>query len=178
YGDAGAILAQDPRDLEAWASIRWHGTDGARKNSVCVGFNGRMDTFQAAVLLEKLALFDDELAARRRIGEAYNARLSSVAKPQSHIAGGKSGYGYYALRTGNRDGVAALLKEAGVPTAIYYATPLHRMEAFAPYISGAPLTETERLADEVLSLPMHPYLTPDQVDYICEMTIQAIQSAA
>jgi len=177
YGDAGAILAQDPRDLEAWASIRWHGTDGARKNSVCVGFNGRMDTFQAAVLLEKLALFDDELAARRRIGEAYNARLSSVARPQRHLTGAQSGYGYYALRVSNRDRVAALLKEAGVPTAIYYATPLHRMEAFTPYVSGAPLTETESLVSEVLSLPMHPYLTPDQVDYICEMTIQAIQSA-
>ncbi|MEE2693019.1 MAG: DegT/DnrJ/EryC1/StrS family aminotransferase [Pseudomonadota bacterium] len=176
YGDAGAILTQDPARLDSWASIRWHGTDGARKNSVCVGFNGRMDTFQAAVLLEKLAVFDDELAARRRIAEVYNKRLSSVGKPQRHVEGAASGYGYYSLRVPARDRVAAQLKAAGVPTAIYYGTPLHRMQAFERHAPAGGLPETEKLTDEILSLPMHPYLTPDQVDYICEAAARAIQS--
>lgn len=177
YGDAGAILLQDASHAESYASIRWHGTDAARKNSVCVGFNGRMDSFQAGVLLEKLAIFDDELAARRRIAAVYDARLSAVAGPQRHLEGAQSGYGYYSLRLANRDRVAALVKEMGVPTAIYYATPLHAMPAFAAFAPAAGLPATERLAAEILSLPMHPYLTPDQVDYICEATIRAVQSA-
>lgn len=177
YGDAGAILLQDASRAEDYASIRWHGTDSARKNSVCVGFNGRMDSFQAGVLLEKLAIFDEELAARRRIAAVYNARLSAVAGPQRHLDGAQSGYGYYSLRFANRDRVAALLKEMGVPTAVYYATPLHAMPAFAAFAPAAGLPATERIAGEILSLPMHPYLTPDQADYICEATIRAVQSA-
>ncbi|MEM9617581.1 MAG: DegT/DnrJ/EryC1/StrS family aminotransferase [Pseudomonadota bacterium] len=168
YGDAGAILTQDPDDFDRWASIRWHGTDDARKNSVCVGFNGRMDTFQAAVLLEKMDIFDDELAARHRIAETYNARLASVGAPQRHIEGAASGYGYYALRMKNRDHVVKTLKEMGVPTAVYYETPLHKMPAFEAFAPEAGLPATEAVATDILSLPMHPYLTPDQVDYICD----------
>jgi dTDP-4-amino-4,6-dideoxygalactose transaminase len=168
YGDAGAILAQDLSVVERWMSIRWHGTDSGRKNSVCVGFNGRMDTFQAAVLLEKLAIFDEEREARRMIAEIYDRRLSSVARPQQMVAGARSGYGYYSLRIAGRDDIAAALRAAGVPTAVYYATPLHKMPAFAAYAPEAPLPATEALCADILSLPMHPYLTPDQAHYICD----------
>ncbi len=174
YGDAGAILTQDPDDFDRWASIRWHGTDEARKNSVCVGFNGRMDTFQAAVLLEKMDIFDDELTARHRIAETYNARLASVGAPQRHIEGAASGYGYYALRMKNRDHIVKSLKEMGVPTAVYYETPLHKMPAFEAFAPEAGLPATEAVSADILSLPMHPYLTPDQVDYICD----AVEAAA
>jgi len=176
YGDAGAILAQDLAVIERWMSIRWHGTDAARKNSVCVGFNGRMDSFQAAVLLEKLAIFDEELGARTMIAEIYDRRLSAVASPQRHLPGAKSGFGYYTLRTPHRDRVAASLKGRGVPTAIYYATPLHQMPAFEKYAPSAPLPATERVCGEVISLPMHPYLTPDQAHYICDCVEEAIRS--
>jgi len=168
YGDAGAILSQDLGTLEQWMSIRWHGTDSARKNSVCVGFNGRMDSFQAAVLLEKLAIFDEELEARTMIAEIYDRRLSNLAKPQRHIDGAQSGYGYYSVRTRRRNDVAAALKAKGVPTAIYYSTPLHQMPAFEKYAPAEKLTATELLCDEIISLPMHPYLTPDQAHYICD----------
>lgn len=173
YGDAGAVFAADEAEAETWRSIRWHGTDAARKNSVCVGFNGRMDSFQAAVLLEKLALFDDELKARRIIADVYNARLAEVARPQRHIEGAQSGYGYYSIRIADRDAVAARLKERGVPTAVYYSTPLHKMPAFAALAPKDGLPYTERLCEEILSLPMHPYLTPDQVDFICEAVVSA-----
>ncbi len=173
YGDAGAIYTMNSLDKERWASIRWHGTDEARKESVRVGFNGRMDSFQAAVLLEKLAIFDDELAARRKIAAEYNSRLSAVARPQRHIPGAVSGYGYYSLCVNKRDEVVAKLKTAGVPTAIYYPTPLHFMPAFSDYAPANGLPVTEKIASEIFSLPMHPYLTPQQVDYICEAVIEA-----
>ncbi len=174
YGDAGAIFSMNSLDRERWASIRWHGTDDARKESVRVGFNGRMDTFQAAVLLEKLAIFDDERAARRRIAADYDARLSGVARPQRHVAGAQSGCGYYSLCVEHRDATVQKLKAMGVPTAIYYATPLHLMPAFANLAPVNGLPATEKVASEIFSLPMHPYLTPDQVDYICEAVIDAV----
>lgn len=174
YGDAGAILSQDLGVIERWMSIRWHGTDSARKNSVCVGFNGRMDTFQAAVLLEKLAIFDEELEARETIAALYDRRLASIARPQKHLAGAQSGHGYYSLRVSRRDSVARELKARGVPTAVYYSTPLHKMPAFERYAPQRPLQATEEVAADILSLPMHPYLTPDQVHYICDCVEAAL----
>ena len=168
YGDAGAILSQNADDRACWESIRWHGTDEARKNSVRVGFNARMDSFQAAVLLEKMDIFDEELAARHRIAKSYNERLSKIAKPQAHVEGAMSGYGYYAMRIENRDHVVATVKEMGVPTAVYYSTPLHQMKAFEAFAPEGGLPMTEQVSADILSLPMHPYLTPDQVDYICD----------
>lgn len=175
YGDAGAILSQDLSVVERWMSIRWHGTDSARKNSVCVGFNGRMDTFQAAVLLEKLAIFDEELESREEIAALYDRRLSGVAQPQRHLPRAQSGHGYYSLRLPRRDDVARDLKARGVPTAIYYSTPLHKMPAFERYAPVRPLPATEEVAGDILSLPMHPYLTPDQVHYICDCVEAALR---
>ncbi len=173
YGDAGAIFAQNADDVEKWTSIRWHGTDQLRKTSVRVGFNGRMDTFQAAVLLEKLNIFDDELAARHHIADVYNTRLSPIARPQRHLPGAVSGSAYYSLCVANRDDVVARVNEMGVPTAIYYTTPLHKMPAFEPYAPEGGLPATEQVCKEIFSLPMHPYLTPDQVDYICGVVEEA-----
>lgn len=173
YGDAGAIFSMNSLDRERWASIRWHGTDDARKESVRVGFNGRMDTFQATILLEKLAIFDDEREARRRIAADYDQALSDIARPQAQVDGATSGYGYYSLCVDNRDQVVKKLKAMGVPTAIYYTTPLHLMPAFADFAPANGLPATEKVASEIFALPMHPYLTPDQVDYICDAVRQA-----
>lgn len=174
YGDAGAIFTQNADDVECWMSIRWHGTDGARKQSIRVGFNGRMDSFQAAVLLEKLEIYDDELAARRRVAAQYNERFSEFGRPQRCIDGAVSGSSYYALCVEDRDRVVDKVNALGVPTAIYYATPLHQMPAFAPFAPEGGLPVTEQTAKEIFSLPLHPYLTPDQVDYICD----AVETAA
>lgn len=178
YGDAGAILGRTENIKDCWESIRWHGTCDDRKDSVRVGFNGRMDSFQAAVLLEKLAIFKEELAARERIAAVYNARLSRVARPQEHIDGARSGYGYYSLCVYNRDQVVARLKAMGVPTAIYYTTPLHLMPAFASYAPEGGLPATEKVAQEIFSLPIHPYLTPAQADYICDAVESAVAANA
>ncbi len=175
YGDAGAIFSQNKLDRERWASIRWHGTDEARKDSVRVGFNGRMDSFQAAVLLEKLSIFDDELAARRRIAADYDERLRDITRPQADIDGAVSGQGYYSICVENRDHVVEKLNKAGVPTAIYYTTPLHLMPAFSDYSPANGLPVTEKVASEIFALPMHAYLTPQQVDYICNAVHEAVK---
>lgn len=167
YGDAGAVFSQSGSDGDAFESIRWHGTDDARKESIRVGFNGRMDSFQAAVLLEKLAIFDDELEARKRIAADYDAQLSDIARPQEHLPTAQSGHAYYSLCVRNRDRVQQQLKDAGVPTAIYYSTPLHLMPAFKDYAPAEGLPVTEETAHQILSLPMHPYLAPQQVEFIC-----------
>lgn len=174
YGDAGAVLSQDADAAEAWSSIRWHGTGAARKESVRVGFNGRMDTFQAAVLLEKLAIFDDELAVRHEIAAQYNARFGAVGRPQAHLANAASGYGYYSLCVERRDEVVSRVNAFGVPTAVYYATPLHKMPAFADYAPRGGLAATETVASEIFALPMHPYMTPPQVEYICDAVEAAV----
>ncbi|WP_411816164.1 DegT/DnrJ/EryC1/StrS family aminotransferase [Hyphococcus sp. DH-69] len=172
YGDAGAIFSMNTHDRERWASIRWHGTDDSRRESVRVGFNGRMDSFQAGILLEKLSIFDDELETRRQIASVYNDKLQSVAKPQVHGKGASSGYGYYSLRVKNRDEAVEKLKARGVPTAIYYSNPLHLMPAFADHAPVNGLPHTEMVANEIFSLPMHPYLSDAQVEYICETVLE------
>lgn len=174
YGDAGAVFTQDEADAELWASIRWHGTDASRKDSVRIGFNGRMDSFQAAVLLEKLAIFDDELAVRRNIATIYNKRLSRVGRPQKHLNGASSSYGYYSICVENRDQVVAAVNAIGIPTAIYYTTPLHNMPAFSDFAPDDGLSVTECAASEIFSLPMHPYLTLEQIDFICDAVEAAV----
>ena len=169
YGDGGATFTNDDEVAEWCTSIRWHGTDDAKANSIRVGINGRMATFQAAVLLEKLAIFDDELAARRQIAATYDARLSAIARPQRHLPGAQSGCAYYSLCIENRDAVVEKVNKMGVPTAIYYTTPLHKMPAFEEFAPEGGLPATEAVSTEIFALPMHPYLTPDQVDYICDV---------
>ena len=181
YGDAGAMFSQDEQDRDEFLSIRWHGTDHARKDSVRVGFNGRMDSFQAAVLLEKLAIFDDELASRRHLASIYEHRLGGLANCQRHHPDAKSGYGYFSMTVKARDFMVDFLKEKGVPTAVYYRTPLHQMpafEAFAPHKQNMPAVQhTEQTAASILSLPIHPYLSERDVNYICDQVEAGVYAA-
>ena len=176
YGDGGAVLFRDPDLYEASEQVRWHGTDSARKESVRVGFNGRLDSLQCAVVVEKLKLFEGELERRRAIAAIYDRRLANHIDPQSFGEGCESGYGLYTVAIGMRDEVQAKLKAEGVPTAVYYSQPLPDMAAFRPYAEGQSFPESERLASRVLSLPMHPYLTDDQVEYVCDRFIEAVEA--
>jgi dTDP-4-amino-4,6-dideoxygalactose transaminase len=131
--------------------------------------NGRLDTIQAAVLLEKLKIFPDEIAARQEIAERYTRGLHNVAVTPAIARDSTSVWAQYTLRfpNGERDAVAAHLKEHGIPTAIYYAKPLHRQPAYKAFpVAEGGLPVTERLAREVLSLPMHPYLDARVQDFI------------
>jgi len=130
--------------------------------------NSRLDTIQAAVLLEKLAIFPDEIEARNRIAARYNTHLETLvdAVPQV-ISGGVSTWAQYTIEHSRRDALAAHLKSRGVPTAVYYPIPIHAQEPYAKYPAGPDgLAVTEDKAGRVMSLPMHPYLdtaTQDRV---------------
>jgi len=159
YGDGGAILTDDEETLSVLQSLRVHGQGRDKYENVRIGVNGRMDTLQAAILIQKLAIFEDEIAARQGVAKRYADGLGDVAQIQSIEDGATSVWAQYTIRLSNRDHVASRLKEAGGPTAIYYPIPLHRQIPYQQYPAApAGLPVSERLAGEVLSLPMHPYL--------------------
>ncbi|WOI54085.1 DegT/DnrJ/EryC1/StrS family aminotransferase [Parvularcula sp. LCG005] len=177
YGDAGATFTDDENMAEICQSIRWHGTDEKRAQSVRVGINGRMSTFQAAVLLEKNAIFWDELEQRKRVAAIYDERLAGLADPQHVPAGSEHGYGYYTVQVENRDAVREKMGVAGVPTAVYYMTPLHHMPAFSSYAPEGGMPVSEAATSRVLSLPMHPYLTDEQAHFVCDVFAAAVKEA-
>jgi dTDP-4-amino-4,6-dideoxygalactose transaminase len=176
YGDGGAIFTEDPEMVEVLSSLRVHGQGVDRYDNVRIGINGRLDTLQAAILLEKLAVFADEIAARNRIARRYTEALRDLAGCPGVASGAESAWAQYTLRLGNRDAVAAALAARQVPTAIYYPRPLHLQGAYAGF-PRAPqgLPVAERLAREVLSLPMHPYLEPLVQDRIISAVREAIR---
>ncbi|MBS1838877.1 MAG: DegT/DnrJ/EryC1/StrS family aminotransferase, partial [Actinobacteria bacterium] len=156
-------------------SIRVHGSGSEKYDNVRLGINGRLDTIQAAILLTKLTVFADELVARARVAERYAEGLEDVAVVPRLPDGSTSAWAQYTLRVGDRDGVADRLRAEGVPTAVYYPRPLHRQTAYKEFpcaVSG--LEISERLADEVLSLPMHPYLTEQDQDLVIAAVRRAV----
>jgi dTDP-4-amino-4,6-dideoxygalactose transaminase len=175
YGDGGAILVRDKEMGDLLRSIRWHGTGDNRKESIRVGINGRCDSIQCAVVAEKLDIFEGERQRRMRAAEAYNSRLVGKVDGQAPSQSDEHGYGLYTVRVPDRDTVRAKLQEAGVPTAIYYDTPIHQMPAFEQFAPARGLPECERASQEVLSLPMHPYLSEDQVHRVCDALLGALQ---
>jgi dTDP-4-amino-4,6-dideoxygalactose transaminase len=167
YGDGGAVLTDDDTLIEVLRSLRIHGQGSDRYENVRIGMNARMDTLQAVVLLHKLRIFADEIAARDRIARRYSHALADrVAVPR--LAEGRSSvWAQYTIEVEARDALADRLKQAGIPSMIYYPRPLHTQPpylAFPKAPGGLPVTE--RLARRVLSLPMHPYLSDEAVDRI------------
>jgi dTDP-4-amino-4,6-dideoxygalactose transaminase len=161
YGDGGAVFTEDDKLIEVLRSLRVHGQGTDKYDNVRIGMNGRLDTMQAAVLIEKLAIFKDEIAARDRVAAAYNAALKDIAIVPEVKPGLTSVWAQYTIRLPgrDRDKIAAALKGKGVPTAIYYSKPLHQQTAYRHYpVAGNGLPISDRLAQEVLALPMHPYL--------------------
>jgi dTDP-4-amino-4,6-dideoxygalactose transaminase len=175
WGDGGAIFTDDDELAEVIRSIRVHGRGGGGKyDNVRVGTNARLDTLQAVVLLEKLRIFDDELERRQSAAGEYGARLAGRVTPPTVPAGFTSAWAQYTICVAERDRVQAQLKEAGIPTQVYYPRPLHLQAPYAHY-PAAPggLPVTERLKDVVLSLPMHPYLDVPTVARIADAVIAA-----
>jgi dTDP-4-amino-4,6-dideoxygalactose transaminase len=176
YGDGGAVLTDDDELAALLVSLRVHGHGTDKYDNVRIGLTGRLDTIQAAVLLEKLKIFPDEIAARNKVAERYSNALGNVASVPRVPDGMTSVWAQYTIRIepGRRADLAAALKAEGIPTAIYYTKPLHRQEAYAqfPYADGG-LPVSDRLAHEVISLPMHAYLDEPTQDRI----IDAVQRA-
>ncbi len=171
YGDGGAVFTDDDALAARVKSIRLHGEGVDRSEAARIGITGRLDTIQAAVLIEKLKIFPDEIDARNRIAARYSAALADIAIAP-HIGNqSTSVWAQYTVRLkpGRRDRVAAALKTEGIPTAIYYSKPLHRQPAYKHFpIADGDVPVSDRLADEVLSLPMHAYLESPVQDRIID----------
>jgi dTDP-4-amino-4,6-dideoxygalactose transaminase len=176
YGDGGAIFTDDDELAAVMRSIRVHGQGSDKYDNVRIGMNGRLDTMQAAVLIEKLKIFGDELEARERIARRYNALLQDTAIVPEVPEGLTSAWAQYTLRLPgfDREAFQADLRAAGVPTAVYYPKPLHQQTAYRHYpVAGNGLPASDRLAAEVVSLPMHPYLT----EVVQDRVVAAVKSA-
>jgi dTDP-4-amino-4,6-dideoxygalactose transaminase len=167
YGDGGAVFTNDDELAAVMRSLRVHGQGSDKYDNVRIGMNGRLDTMQAAVLIEKLKIFPDEIVARDRVAKRYNEMLGDVAAVPVVAEGNTSVWAQYTLRVASRDALAAALKEKGIPTAVYYPKPLHQQTAYRKFpCAGNGVPVSERLASEVISLPMHPYLDEQVQDHI------------
>ena len=162
YGDGGAIFTDDAQLAADLRSIRVHGQGSDKYDNVRLGLTGRLDTIQAAVLLEKLKIFDDEIAARNAVAERYARGLGNLVSVPKLARGCTSVWAQYTIRLPqgcDRDGFAAALKAQGVPTAIYYPKSMHQQTAYRNYPAAeGGLPVSEKLSDDVISLPMHAYL--------------------
>lgn len=177
YGDGGAVLTDDEELAQVLRSLRVHGEGQGKYDCVRIGLNGRLDTIQAAVLMEKLRIFPEEILARERVARRYSAGLADVATVPRLASGSTSVWAQYTIRlaSGRRDGLAAALKAQGIPTAVHYPVPLHRQQPYQHFpiaLGGAPVSE--RLAEEVISLPMHAYLDETTQDRIIEAVRRAL----
>ena len=180
YGDGGAIFTNDDALAKVMRQIARHGQD-RRYHHVRVGVNSRLDTLQAAILLTKLSIFDEEMALRQQVAERYAALLPPP--PREGGGGGEgenittpyiephntSAWAQYTIRVNNRDAVQEKLKAAGIPTAVHYPIPLNRQPAVADPAAQLPVGDA--LAQRVLSLPTHPYLDKDSIARIVQVIL-------
>lgn len=167
YGDGGALFTDDDGMADVMRSIRLHGKGTGKYDIIRAGLNSRLDTLQAAILLAKLTVFDDEIAARQRVAAQYDERLRDLLTVPARRNGVQSAWAQYTVQTDRRDALTIGLKERGIPTAIYYPLPMHRQPAYAEFGAGA-LPVSEALCERVLSLPMHPYLDAATIDRVCD----------
>jgi dTDP-4-amino-4,6-dideoxygalactose transaminase len=179
YGDGGAVFTDDDDMRAILTSLRVHGEGADKYDNVRIGLTARLDTIQAAVLIEKLKIFPEEIAARNRIALRYSQALDGAVIVPRVPQGLTSVWAQYTIRiaAGTRERFAAALKAEGIPTAIYYPKPLHRQVAYRhfPCAEGG-LPVSEQLADEVISLPMHAYLDEATQDRIIGAVLRAVDA--
>lgn len=183
YGDGGAVFTDDDALYEILVSLRVHGKGDDKYDNVRIGMNGRLDTLQAAILIEKLAIFADELIERQRVADRYNMLLKNNFVTPFVANGLSSAWAQYTLIADSnkqREQLQTTLKQAGVPSMVYYPKPLHQQTAYKKYptATGGTLPVSDDLAGRVFSLPMHPYLDNEKIDYISQSLLGALKQAA
>ena len=177
YGDGGAVFTDDDALAARVKSLRVHGEGADRYDATRVGITGRLDTIQAAVLIEKLKIFPEEIAARDKVAARYSKALADIAAVPRTGNESTSVWAQYTIRLkpGQRDALAPALKAQGIPTAIYYAKPLHRQPAYRDFpVADGGVPVSEQLSKEVISLPMHAYLEPPVQDRIIAAVRRAL----
>lgn len=171
YGDGGAIFTDSLETAEYVKSLRVHGKGSHKYENINIGYNSRLDTIQAAILLEKLKIFDEEVSEKNKIAAMYTSALEDIdgiIVPRVP-SGYTSSWAQYTLRVDRRDELMLYLKSQGIPTTIYYPKTMSQTKALAPFLQYqiGDLKNSTKFVDSVLSLPMHAYLTKDEVYYIC-----------
>ena len=177
YGDGGAILTPNDEYNEVIRSLHVHGKGTDKYDNVRIGVNSRLDTLQAAILLEKIAIFAEEIDKRQVVADRYAAGLAGVVRTPTVLDGCVSTWAQYVVRVpaDKRNAMIDGLKAKSVPTAIYYPKPLHEQTAYKNFpVSGNGLPISERAARQVIALPMHPYLDEATQDFI----IDAVRTVA
>jgi dTDP-4-amino-4,6-dideoxygalactose transaminase len=177
YGDGGAIFTNDDELDSLLRSIRIHGQGTDKYENVRIGVNSRLDTIQAAILIEKLKIFADELEKRERVARRYAEafRASNRIRPPRVIDGGQSTWAQYTIQVPDREKLATDLKARGIPTAIYYPTPLSHQKGYSHFPSaGTPVSD--RISKHVIALPMHPYLDDATQDKIIAAVMESVGS--
>lgn len=177
YGDGGAIFTQDANTAAHLRSLRVHGKGTDKYDNVRIGTNSRLDTIQAAILLEKLKIFPQELEARQLVAQRYSNDLPAELTVPTVPEGYQSSWAQYSVLArdeAHREGITTFLKDRGVPTMIYYAKPLHLQQAFSSLgYSAGDFLNSEDVSRRIFSLPMSPYLTRDDQDLVIECIHQA-----
>ncbi|MEP9370953.1 DegT/DnrJ/EryC1/StrS aminotransferase family protein [Mesorhizobium sp. KR1-2] len=169
YGDGGAMFTNDDELAARLRSFAFHGKGETQYDNIHVGLNSRLDTLQAAILIEKLAILEDEMEARQKVAQRYRDGLHNVVKVAHVPEGRRSAWAQYAIETPYRDELKAHLQSLGIPSVIYYVKPLHQQVAYNHYPrtpKGLPVSES--LPERILCLPMHPYLSNQDQDRIID----------
>jgi len=175
YGDGGAVFTNDTAMFEEMVSLRVHGQGktGDKYDNIRIGLNARMDTIQAAVLLEKLKYYEHEVRLRNNVANAYSERLKEYAKIPSVPNNQESVWAQYSIQIENRDEVREALSKEEIPTAVFYPIPIHLSTAYQKLnhkVGDFP--NSEYASDRILSLPMHPYLSEQQIEFISNIIIK------
>jgi dTDP-4-amino-4,6-dideoxygalactose transaminase len=169
YGDGGAMFTDDDELAAKLRSLAFHGKGETQYDNIHVGLNSRLDTLQAAILIEKLAILEDEMVARQVVAKRYAEGLGDIVTAARNLDGSRSAWAQYAIETPKRDGLRAHLGEKGIPSVIYYVKPLHAQVAYRDYPrTPTGLAVSEDLPKRILCLPMHPYLSEADQDRIIE----------
>ena len=180
FGDGGAVFTDDTEFAATLRSVRVHGQGDHKYDNVRLGMTARLDTMQAAILIEKLRIFDDEVRARNVVANRYSSALADVVTVPRVAKGSASVWAQYTIQLPdgvNRKQFAAVLRGMGVPTMVYYEKPMHKQSAYCAYpVLEGGLPVSERISEKVISLPMHPYLDIATQDRVSESVRCAVKA--
>lgn len=170
YGDGGMVFTNDAGKGEMMRSLRAHGKGTTKYDHILIGMNARLDTLQAAILLVKLRHFSQEITLRNKVADFYQETITGHVKKPTILEHNLSAFAQYSIRSKNRDQLQKHLSDQGIPSAIHYPKPLHLQTAFS-YLGykGGDFPVAEQVAAEIISLPMHPYLNSEELNFVCNV---------